>query len=84
MCICMSVLTVLTSRLHHLVELGLNVELWVVGLHTLQFDGHLHPRLDVGSCVCVCARVCSVYIHVCVIQCSCDIICVFMCVNHVK
>jgi hypothetical protein len=40
---------VLTSRLHHLVELGLNVQLRVLSLHTLQLDGYLYPRLDVGT-----------------------------------
>lgn len=40
----------LTSRLHHFVELGLNVQLRVLGLHTLQLDGHLYFCLDVGAC----------------------------------
>lgn len=42
----------LTSRLHHLVELGLNVKLRVLGLDALQFDCHLDSRLDIGACGC--------------------------------
>ena len=46
---CTCIYTELTTRLHHLIELGLNVQLWVFGLHTLQLDGHLDPCLDVGA-----------------------------------
>lgn len=35
--------------LHHLVKLGLDVELWVFRLDTLQLDGHLLSGGDVGS-----------------------------------
>lgn len=42
----------LTSRLHHLVELGLNVKLRVLGLDALQLDCHLDSCLDIGACGC--------------------------------
>ena len=38
-----------TSSLHHLVELALDVELGVFGLHTFQLDGHLFTRGNVGT-----------------------------------
>ena len=41
-----------TSRLHHLVELGLNVQLRVFGLDTLQLDGHLLRVHNIGPCTC--------------------------------
>lgn len=37
----------LTSALHHLVEFALNVELWMFGLHTFQFDGYFLSCSDV-------------------------------------
>jgi len=40
---------VLTSGLHDLVELGLDVELRVISLHTLQLDGHLLPGADISA-----------------------------------
>lgn len=39
----------LTSSLHHLVELALDVQLWVFGLHTFQLNGHLLARGNVGT-----------------------------------
>ena len=38
-----------TSSLHHLVELALDVELGVFGLHAFQLDGHLFTCGNVGT-----------------------------------
>ena len=38
----------LTSRLHHLVKLGLNMKLGVFCLDTLQLNGNLLTSLQVG------------------------------------
>lgn len=47
--LCKSPEAVLTSALHHLVEFALDVELWVFGLHTFQFDGYLLSRSNVRT-----------------------------------
>lgn len=39
----------LTSTLHHLVELAFNVQLWVFGFYTFQLDGNLFTSGDVGT-----------------------------------
>ena len=40
----------LTSPLHHLVELALDVQLGVLRFHTLKLDGNFFTRGDVGTC----------------------------------
>ena len=40
----------LTSSLHHLVELALDVQLGVLRFHTFELDGHFLTRSDVGTC----------------------------------
>lgn len=45
-----------TSTLHHLVDFALDVELWVFGLHTFQFDGNLLSNGDVSTQVDVSKR----------------------------
>lgn len=40
----------LTSSLHHLVELALDVQLRVLRLHTLELDGNFFTRRNVGTC----------------------------------
>lgn len=40
----------LTSPLHHLVELALDVQLWVLRFHTLKLDGNFLTRGDVCTC----------------------------------
>lgn len=42
--------SLLTAALHHFVELGLDVELWVSRLDAFQFDGDFLPRRNVRSC----------------------------------
>lgn len=39
-----------TSPLHHLVELALDVQLWVLRFHTLELDGDFFTRGNVGTC----------------------------------
>lgn len=41
--------SLLTSSLHHLVKLAFNVQLWVFGLHTFEFDGYLLTSCNVGT-----------------------------------
>ncbi len=40
----------LTSRLHHLVELGLDMKLGMISFDTLEFDSNFSPCLYVGAC----------------------------------
>lgn len=40
----------LTSPLHHLVELALDVQLGVLRFHTLELDGNFFTRSNVGTC----------------------------------
>lgn len=42
--------SLLTSSLHHLVELAFNMQLWVFGLYTFKLDGYLLTGGNVGTC----------------------------------
>lgn len=39
----------LTSTLHHFVKFALNVQLWMFGFHTFQFDGYFLSCSNVGT-----------------------------------